>query len=109
MIMIKVSFFAILQTEFGETHNITIEEPIRLLQLFDLFQSKKGERGSSFLIENDELKKGFTILIDGRNIHALDGLTTVLDKNCEVSFFPTLAGGLFNISMFFFHFNLTNP
>ncbi|MFX1284269.1 MAG: MoaD/ThiS family protein [Promethearchaeota archaeon] len=93
MITIKLSFFAILQTELGETQNITVEEPIRLQQVFDLFQSKKGERGSSFFIENDELKKGLTILIDGRNIHALDGLNTILDKNCDVSFFPVLAGG----------------
>ncbi len=100
MITIKLTFFAILQTEFGEEQKISVEEPIKLMHLFDLFQSKNGEKGSNIFLENEELKKGFTILIDGRNVHALEGLNTILENNNEVSFFPLIAGGFFNYSIF---------
>ncbi len=93
MITIKLSFFAILQTEFGEAHNIVLKEPMKLREILDFFQSKYNEKGSTFFLENEELKKGFTILIDGRNIHALEGLNTSLSHNCDVSFFPLIAGG----------------
>ncbi|MFX0015678.1 MAG: MoaD/ThiS family protein [Promethearchaeota archaeon] len=99
MITIELNFFAILQAVFGDEYRITIEEPIPLIQLLDLFHSKDGEKGSHFFLEDGELKKGFSILIDGRNIHALEGLNTILEKNCEVSFFPIIAGGIFNYSI----------
>ncbi|MHA2247551.1 MAG: MoaD/ThiS family protein [Candidatus Hodarchaeales archaeon] len=96
MITIKLSFFAILQTKFGHEQHITVKAPIRLIQLLDLFHSKSGEKASSFFLENKKLKSGFTILIDGRNIHALEGVNTVLENKCELSFFPLLAGGFIN-------------
>ncbi|UCG03183.1 MAG: MoaD/ThiS family protein [Candidatus Heimdallarchaeota archaeon] len=99
MITIRLIFFAILQLEFGETHNIVIKEPIELRQIFDFFQSKSGKKGSSFFLENEELKKGFTILIDGRNILALEGLDTSLSHDCEVSIFPLIAGGFFKLGL----------
>ncbi len=97
MITIKLSFFAILQANFGHEQHITVKDPIRLIQLLDLFQSKNGEMACSLFLENEKLKSGYIILIDGRNIHALEGLNTVLEKKCEISFFPLLAGGFFNI------------
>ena len=100
MITIKLTFFAILQTEFGEEQKISVEEPFTLIQLLNFFQSKNGEKGSSFFLENEKIKSGFTILIDGRNILALEGLTTILEKDCEVSFFPLVAGGCFFHSIF---------
>ncbi|MFX0207575.1 MAG: MoaD/ThiS family protein [Candidatus Hodarchaeota archaeon] len=94
MIKINLTFFATLLHEFGETNSIVLKEPIEFRQVLDCFQSKRGETGSIYFLENGELKKGITILIDGRNILALEGLNTYLDQDCEVSFFPQIAGGL---------------
>lgn len=93
MITIKLSFFAILQSRFGEEQSIEIHEPMRLIQLCNLFKSNNGENGSFFFLEHGKLKAGYSILIDGRNIHAMGGLDTIIGKNCEVSFFPLIAGG----------------
>ncbi|UCE14607.1 MAG: MoaD/ThiS family protein [Candidatus Heimdallarchaeota archaeon] len=93
MIIINFSFFATLQGDFGEEQQITCNEPITLIQLLDSFQSENGEKASAFFLENGKIKDEFIILIDGRNVHALEGLNTVLKENCEVSFFPLLAGG----------------
>lgn len=94
MIKINLTFFATFQHEFGEANSIFIKEPIEFRQILDCFQSKRGETGSTYFLENGELKKGITILIDGRNVLALEGLNTYLDQDCEVSFFPQIAGGL---------------
>lgn len=93
MITIKLSFFAFLQEHFGNERYISIDRPIRLIELFQLFKSGNGEYGHLFFLENADLKSGFTILIDGRNIQALDKTNTILEKECEVSFFPTIGGG----------------
>ncbi|MFX0184466.1 MAG: MoaD/ThiS family protein [Candidatus Hodarchaeota archaeon] len=93
MIALKLLFFAFLQEEFGEEQIITIKEPIKLIQLFDLFSSNIKEKGKDFFLNNGILKTDYIILINGRNIEAFDGLHTVLNSSCEVSFFPLLGGG----------------
>ncbi|MFW9904086.1 MAG: MoaD/ThiS family protein [Candidatus Thorarchaeota archaeon] len=93
MIKINLTFFATLQQEFGEVYSIVIKEPIEFRQILDSFESKRGEKGSTYFLENEELKKGITVLINGRNILALEGLNTYLDQDCEVSIFPLIAGG----------------
>jgi len=94
MIIIKLEFFATLQKEFGEANTIVIEESMEFRKILDLFHSKEEEKGSFFFLENGELKKGFIILINGRNLLALEGVNTHINQNCEVSFFPIIAGGL---------------
>ena len=93
MIKIKLAFFATLQHEFGEVSNIIINESIEFREILDFFQSKRKEKGSTYFLENEELKKGITVLINGRNILALEGLNTYIDQDCEISFFPQIAGG----------------
>lgn len=94
MITIKFSFFATLKKEFGEANTIIIEEPMEFKQILDFIHSKNKEKGSSYFLENEELKKGFIVLVNGRNILALKGVNTCINHNCEVSFFPIIAGGL---------------
>ena len=93
MIELKLSFFAFLEDIFGKEKYLRIDEPIRIIELFSLFKSVNGENGTSFFLDNTSLKHGFTILIDGRNIHALEKLNTIIEEECEISFFPAIAGG----------------
>jgi molybdopterin synthase sulfur carrier subunit len=102
MITLKLIFFAFLQEEFGKEQIITIKEPIRLIQLFDLFSSNIKENGKVIFLNNGTLKTDYIILINGRNIQALNGLSTILDSNCEISFFPLLGGGSFGYKINFF-------
>ena len=94
MIPIKLTFYATLQHEFGEVKIIVLKEPMEFRQILNHFVSKHGEIGKSFFLVNKELKKEFIVLINGRNILALDGMDTEINQNCEVSFFPKIAGGL---------------
>lgn len=100
MITIKLTFFASLQKKFGEADTIVIKEPMEFRQILELFHSKDDQKGSTFFLENGALKKGFIVLINGRNILALKGVNTHINQNCELSFFPIIAGGLQNHSIF---------
>jgi molybdopterin converting factor small subunit len=102
MITLTLSFFAFLQEDFGKEQIITIKEPIRLIQLFNLFSSKNSEKGNVYFLNNGDLKTDYIILINGRNTEAFDGLHTILDSSCEISFFPLLGGGSFGHKINFF-------
>jgi molybdopterin converting factor small subunit len=94
MITIKLSFFASLQDDFETEQYVTLEESIRLIQLFNLFTSKNGKPGDLYFLESGRIKPDFILLINGRNMFTFDGLNSILDKNCEISFFPLIGGGL---------------
>ena len=94
MITITLSFFAFLEEQFGRKQSISINEPIKIIELFRYFSTKNGEESSSIFLSGTQLNNGFTILLNGRNIQALDELNTILEEECEISFFPVIAGGL---------------
>lgn len=94
MITITLSFFAFLEEQFGRKQSISIDEPIKIIELFQYFSTKNGEDSTSIFLSGNQLNNGFTILLNGRNIQALDELNTILEEECEVSFFPVIAGGL---------------
>jgi MoaD family protein len=45
------------------------------------------------LFIDDKLREGNKILLNGRDIRALDGLTTVVHDNDEISLFSAVGGG----------------
>jgi molybdopterin converting factor small subunit len=93
MITIKLSFFASLQNDFKSEEVITLDEPIRLIQLFTSLKSKNGRLGDFYFLEGTNFKSDFILLINGRNMYAIDGLNSIIDKDCEISIFPLIGGG----------------
>ncbi len=94
LIKIILTFFANLQPLFGEEQVIYIEYPIRIIEIFLLFKTKEGIRANNvFLDGNISLKEDFNILLNGRHILAFNGLKTIINENCELSFFPKIGGG----------------
>lgn len=93
MIRINLSFFASLQDVFDEKLSISVKESIRLVELFDLFNTKSNEIASSFFLKNDELLSDYIILLNGRNINHFEGIKTIIREDCEISFFPLIGGG----------------
>ncbi len=97
MISITLSFFANLQEIFGEIQELQVESPnypIRIIEIFRLFFTRnRGSAAAFFLDGNTYLKDDYTMLLDGRNIAGLDGLSTIIDKDVELSFFPKIGGG----------------
>ncbi|MHA2327115.1 MAG: hypothetical protein ACXACR_01225 [Candidatus Hodarchaeales archaeon] len=72
MISVKFTFFASLQNTFGEEQKINVNEPIRLIQLFNALEKSNGKNNDSLLIEKDILSGDSKIILNSRNIHAFE-------------------------------------
>lgn len=92
---IEVKLFATLRTKLGVASvtltpdsTITVRDMIRLLE-----QSTGGEFYHD-LVETDDatLRSGTIILLDGTNVHHLQGLETPVDS-AQVAVFPPAGGG----------------
>ncbi len=89
--MVTLKFFATLRDLTGKKELIvdgkTVEEAIaeagNLLNL-DLMDE---------LFENEKPKKGVIVLVNGRNIEHLNGLSTILEDGDILSLFPPVGGG----------------
>ena len=63
MIKITLSFFANLQTIFGEEIILQVEHPIRVIELFFLFKTKDGIPANSIFLHGDvSLNDDYNIL-----------------------------------------------
>ncbi|MHA1521283.1 MAG: hypothetical protein ACTSRK_13950 [Promethearchaeota archaeon] len=94
MISITLSFFANLQAIFGEIQELQVEFPVRIIEIFPLFFTHKNKSASAYFLDgNTYLKDDHTILLNGRNIAGMEGLSTIIDKDVELSFFPKIGGG----------------
>jgi molybdopterin converting factor small subunit len=58
-----------------------------------LFYTKTGNTADTVFLEGEFLKPDYIVLMNGRNIHALDGVFTTITETCEISFFPPIGGG----------------
>ncbi|MFW9853739.1 MAG: hypothetical protein ACFFFG_01670 [Candidatus Thorarchaeota archaeon] len=93
IIHVTLTFFASLQDIFPENIDLQIPEPTPILHIFPLFNTKLGQGADTIFLEGKSLKPDFIVLMDGRNIHALDGIFTTITQSCEISFFPPIGGG----------------
>ncbi|MCD4653168.1 MoaD/ThiS family protein [bacterium] len=92
--IIKVNFYAKLRVTTGLS-SVELEPayPVNMTQLIDLVCEKTTERLRKDLLDGNTIRKGTLLLVDGRNILFLDGLSTVIHENQEVAFFPPGGGG----------------
>ena len=94
MITLVLSFFASLQPLFGFQQIIKVEYPIRIVELFNLFTDQNGNVATLFFLWGEtQLKEDFMILVNGKNILGMDGVKTIIDHDCDISFFPRIGGG----------------
>ena len=96
MIILKLLFYANIRNDFGEEQIVNVQEHhITIIELFQLFHSKTNQRADQYFLDKggERLKENMVILINGRNIKALNELMTVITESCEISFFPLIAGG----------------
>ena len=89
----KVDFYATLRlvarepgTEIGTVENVR-----------HLIEELAGRYGDDFrkglLTPEGDLSAGAIVLVNGVNVHALEGLDTRLGKNDVISMFPPIGGG----------------
>lgn len=73
---------------------IQIGEGSNVMDLIDFLIEKHGDRLKSRMFCSDKtIKRGISILLNGRSILALEAFETKLIDGDKVIFFPPLAGG----------------
>lgn len=92
--LIRVRFFGDLSRYLNKRRMI-VEVPQSSL-LIDLISNIANDVDSSILnklIEKNEIRSGFRILVNGRNINYLNKLETKLSDGDLVTIMPTAGGG----------------
>lgn len=92
VIMTEVKFFANFREIVGQ-RSINIDAGGKTVGwLIDHLVDKYEGLGPA-LFEDDELREYVHVMVNGRSIHFLDGLDTVLQADDELAIFPPVAGG----------------
>ncbi len=91
---IHVRLFATIRLKLGIPEIfIDIKEPVSVMELLELINKEVKADVISELVKDDKIINGTIILIEGKNIHHLDKLKTMLTKDSKVEIFPPVAGG----------------
>ncbi|MFW6215130.1 MAG: MoaD/ThiS family protein [Alkalispirochaetaceae bacterium] len=91
---IEVKLFATLRLKLGRgSVTVETEDQPTVAQLIELVGQEVGRNVREFLLTDEgDLQIGTMILLDGTNIHHLQGLDTPVTQS-EVSIFPPAGGG----------------
>ena len=74
------------------TEEITIDSPISLIDLLNKLAKKKDATFNDFIFdENNNLRKSLLIAVDNNQVIDLSAMT--IDRDCEITLFPPIAGG----------------
>lgn len=87
----KVEYFGNLR-EFAKKEDIVKAENSSLNNILQI-QCKKFKKLKSALFNGNELKEEIKILINGRDIRALNGLNTIVKNEDTISIFSAVGGG----------------
>ena len=91
---IHVKIFATLRLKIGlASLDIETNSVITILQLLKMISRQVNYDVIPELIENNEVRVGTIILIDGKNILHAQKLDTKIEKICKVEIFPPVGGG----------------
>lgn len=89
----KVKLFAGVRLAAGVA-SVEMDTPPDVRSLLDELARRYGkELEESLLDAEGRLVKGAVILVNGRNVHSMEGLDTALGEGDGVSIFPPIGGG----------------
>ena len=91
---VEVNLFATLRLKLGRgSISVETEEPLSVRYLLQEISRQTGIDIVPYLLSDEgHLQVGTMILIDGKNIHHLDGLDTLVESS-QVAIFPPAGGG----------------
>lgn len=88
---ILVRFYGNLKRFLGARVAVELEDGSKMRELISKLSKVKGVEGA--LSEQNLEDSTLVVLVNGRNIHALDGVETVLKEGDFIIFMPVLVGG----------------
>ena len=90
---VTVKTFATLRQFIDKESRVTIEIGTTVGELLNMLAAAHPGLGNELFDETGELREYVNILKNGRNIHFLDKLGTVLYENDLIAIFPPSGGG----------------
>lgn len=92
--MINVNFYTTLRLYLKRKKLKINEKEISVRELLEKCEAKTPKKFTQKLIdENGDMKQGTIILINGKNIHHIDKLDTIVTDGDNVALFPPGGGG----------------
>ncbi len=93
--MVRLNFFTLFRLELGIRNiDVEIEKEIKLSDLLYLAEKKANKKFVHKLIDNNgNLLSSAIILVNGKNVHHLQKLETVIKDGDELALFPPGGGG----------------
>jgi len=77
----------------GDKSTVELNDGAKIRDLILKLGGKVKSSGSAFLGDYKLEDSALVILVNGRNIHVLDGIDTVLKEGDFITFMPVLVGG----------------
>lgn len=95
MVLVKVEFVGTLRGTVGrKRHEIMLDDPATVgMLLKKLNDSLKLKSGSLMDGESTNPRSDILILVNGKEVSVLDGLTTKLEERASVALIPVSHGG----------------
>ncbi len=92
--MVKIRFFTLLRLYLGirET-DIDIGHNAKLKDVLDKCEHVIGRTFMHKLLDSGSLMSSSIVLVNGKNVHHLQGLDTIIKDGDEISLFPPGGGG----------------
>ena len=90
---VTVKTFATLRRFIEKESQVTVETGTTAGELLDMLGAVHPGLKNELFDETGELREYVNILKNGRNIHFLDGLRTVIEENDLIAIFPPSGGG----------------
>ena len=90
---VTVKTFATLRRFIEKESQVTVETGTTAGELLDLLATTHPGLKNELFDETGFLREYVNILKNGRNIHFLDGLGTIIEENDQIAIFPPSGGG----------------
>ena len=91
---LSIKLFATIRLDTGfKLVDINIEKPINIIEMLKAVSDIIDYDLIEKLTENNDIIPGVIILLDGVNIHHINKLETLIEKDTIISIFPAVAGG----------------
>jgi len=94
-VQVTIEYFLMFRERVGKkSETLRIGEEATVRDVLNQAASKYGEEFRDALFDRGgNLREYVRVLVDGRGIQGLNGLSTRLSSNCTVSIFPPAGGG----------------
>ena len=95
-VQVTVEYFLTFRERAGKKKSETLEigEEVTVRDVLNQVASKYGEDFRDALFDRGgNLREYVRVLVDGRDVQGLSGLSTGLRSNCIISIFPPAGGG----------------